>query len=545
MSHDSTSDLATSDFVTVPQNSEESRAFLQARVSLFGKMLALMSAGFLFVSASSYFILAPSPSIATRLSRDRYDLLSIALLTALWAVARRGTLSKGTLEVLEAGAAIFSCAGYAVMVAGADEEFNILVPSLCALAVLMARAVFVPTTPRRTFVVSLVGAFPSVVVTAFLATRLHAQTSIPTAIGKFSYGPIVYVACWTGLTVALATITSRVIYGLEQRVREARQLGQYTLAERIGGGGMGVVYRAHHAMLRRPTAVKVLPPDKMGPENVGRFEREVQLTSQLTHPNTVAIYDFGRTPEGLFYYAMEYLDGFTLTELVEGVGPLPARRVAWLMRQIAGSISEAHRVGLIHRDIKPDNVIVCDRGGFCDLVKVLDFGLVKEVRSSDPALSHVEAIVGTPLYMSPEAITSPSAVDEASDIYALGAVAYYLVAGRHVFSAKTLVEVCAHHLSTLPESPSTRLDEPLPADMERLILDCLAKDPKRRPGSADALERAYVDILEPNRWTQDEARAWWSAHRDDLTRQRASRPKAGPTPERHIVRNTAHAGIQR
>jgi serine/threonine-protein kinase len=388
----------------------------------------------------------------------------------------------------------------------------------------MTRAVFIPTTPRRTLFVSLAGVLPSIVVTYILANQLGAHTSIPQALG-----PTIYVTCWAGSAVALSTITSRIIYGLEEKVREARQLGPYTLAERIGGGGMGVVYRAQHAMLRRPTAVKVLPPARMGAENLHRFEREVQLTSQLTHPNTISIYDYGRTPDGLFYYAMEYLEGYTLTELVETTGPLDTSRVAWLMRQVAGSIDEAHRVGLIHRDIKPDNIMVCDRGGICDVVKVLDFGLVKELESAEPALSSADAVVGTPLYMSPESITSPSSVGVPSDIYAFGAVAYYLAAGRHVFQAKTIVEICSHHLMKLPEPLSDAVSRPLPEGMERLILACLAKDAKDRPPNAAILERALSTMIGPSSWTQDDAQTWWRDHRDDLVRARAARMKSSPS----------------
>jgi eukaryotic-like serine/threonine-protein kinase len=522
------------DFITVPENPEERRAFLQARVAMFGRLLAIVSCVFLFVSASLYFILTPNPSIVLRLSRDQYDFLAIFLMTALWAIARRGKLSKTTLELAEAGATVLACAGFALMVVDSQEEFNILVPVLAALAILMTRAVFIPTTPRRTALVSSLGAVPSIVVTYLLATKLDAHTSIPLALG-----PTVYVTCWAGSAVALSTITSRIIYGLEQKVREARQLGPYTLAERIGGGGMGVVYRANHAMLRRPTAVKVLPPERMGTENLRRFEREVQLTSQLTHPNTISIYDYGRTPDGLFYYAMEYLDGFTLTELVEATGPLVAPRVAWLMRQVAGSIDEAHRIGLIHRDIKPDNIMVCNRGGLCDVVKVLDFGLVKELKSAAPALSHAEAVVGTPLYMSPESITSPDTVGVPSDIYAFGAVAYYLAAGRHVFQAKTIVEVCTHHLRTAPESLSQATGGALLDGMESLIMACLAKDPSHRPQNAEELERALSAMIGSSSWTQDDARGWWRDHEDDLARLRAGRgtsDKSGEKPR--IVRST-------
>jgi serine/threonine-protein kinase len=529
-------DTSTLDFVTVPENSEDRRAFLQARVALFGRMLAIISSLFLAASASSYFLLAPAPSLATRLSLDRYDLMAIGLFALLWAVTRRGRLARPALELLEAGAAVLACTGYALMVAASNRELNILVPPLSALAILMARAVFIPTTPRRTFVVSLVGSLPSIVVADVLAHRLQAETSIPSVIG-----PTVYVACWAGMTVALTTVTSRIIYGLEQKVRAARKLGQYTLQERIGAGGMAVVYRASHAMLRRATAVKVLPPEKMGAQNLARFEREVQLTSQLTHPNTISIYDYGRTPDGLFYYAMEFLDGFTLTELVETAGPLPPARVAWLMRQVAGSLDEAHGVGLIHRDIKPDNIIVCDRGGLSDFVKVLDFGLVKEFRSADPALSQSDAVIGTPLYMAPESFTVPTAVGVATDIYALGAVAYYLAAGREVFRGKTFAEVCAQHLMKAPESPSRDLARPLPDALEQLILGCLAKKPEDRPAGARAVEGAFATLVDG--WTQDAAKGWWRAHRAELARHRAAKATYSPNPDRGpILRSVTDDG---
>ena len=514
------------ELVTVPENPEEKRAFLQGRVALFGKILAICSGVFLATTMATYFLLAPNPSLVRRLSLDKYDLASIGMFAAIWAMARVRRLSRRTLEVIEIGATVLSCLGYSLMVAGSREAFNMLIPVLTAAVILMARAVFIPTTPRRTMVVSLVGVLPSVVVVQYMASRLGTQTSIPQSIG-----PTIYAGCWAGLIVALSTITSRIIYGLEQKVREARQLGQYTLDERLGAGGMGVVYRASHAMLRRATAVKVLPPEKMGRENVLRFEREVQLTSQLTHPNTISIYDYGRTPDGLFYYAMEYLDGITLTDLVEAAGPLPPGRVAWLMRQVCGSIDEAHRIGLIHRDIKPDNIMVCDRGGVCDLVKVLDFGLVKELQAAGggggATQSQMEGGVGTPLYMSPEAITSPRSIGIASDLYSLGAVGYFLVAGRHVFEGRSLVEICAHHLATVPQPPSRVLGRAVPAELEAVLLSCLAKDPAQRPATAGAVERTLAAVLAAHPWTQEDARAWWSAHGEHLRSSRA--PRAATT----------------
>jgi eukaryotic-like serine/threonine-protein kinase len=340
-----------------------------------------------------------------------------------------------------------------------------------------------------------------------------------------------YVAMWSAVSVGLCTLTSRVIYGLRESVREARQLGQYTLVERIGAGGMGVVYRAEHAMLRRPTAVKVLPPEKAGEQTLRRFEREVQLTARLTHPNTIAIYDYGRTPDGLFYYAMEYLDGFTLSELVEIGGPLPPERVAFIIGQAAGSLGEAHRIGLIHRDIKPDNILVCHRGGLCDQVKVLDFGLVKDTRgANEPGLSNVDTIIGTPLYLAPEAITAADSVGPASDLYALGAVADFLLVGRHVFTGESMVEVCSHHVMTPPTPPSVALGRPVPARLEALIMACLAKKPEQRPSSADDVELALSPAPGEAEWSRADARAWWEAHRPEMERVRRERTQRNSTP---------------
>jgi serine/threonine protein kinase len=255
-----------------------------------------------------------------------------------------------------------------------------------------------------------------------------------------------------GLLVLTASAGVAIAYRnrrLQLRVLEARQLGQYKLEKKIGEGGMGTVYRAKHALLRRPTAVKLLLPEKATPHAVKRFEREVRHTAKLTNPNTVAIFDYGRTPDGIFYYAMEYLPGVTISQLVEQEGGLPQARVLHILKQICASLAEAHAHGLIHRDIKPSNVILGERGGYFDFVKVLDFGLVREVQQRDTLqLTAVDSLTGTPLYVSPEAIENPTEVDARTDLYALGAVAYYMLVGDHVFTGSTVLEVCGHHLNT-------------------------------------------------------------------------------------------------
>ena len=175
---------------------------------------------------------------------------------------------------------------------------------------------------------------------------------------------------------------------------------------------MGTVYKARHALLRRPTAVKLLNPEMISDTAIARFEREVQLTSGLTHPNTVAIYDYGRTASGVFYYAMEYLEGINLDELVKRFGPLPEARAVYVLRQVCASLAEAHAAGLVHRDIKPANIILTFRGGLHDFVKVLDFGLAKLAGDlREPALTSANVVAGTPHYVAPEAVTRPDQID--------------------------------------------------------------------------------------------------------------------------------------
>jgi serine/threonine-protein kinase len=317
-----------------------------------------------------------------------------------------------------------------------------------------------------------------------------------------------FAAAWgSSLVIALATIAVRAVQ--RHRSNARRMLGAYQLGEKIGEGGMGVVYKASHSLMQRSAAIKVLPAERAGERDRRRFEREVQLTSRLTHPNTISIYDYGRTPEGSFYYAMEYVDGCDLQTLVDQHGPQDPARVAHILAQLVSALGEAHRVGLIHRDIKPANVMLCERGGNADVVKVLDFGLIKDIttaRGSDTE-ADCERLIGTPLYMSPEQLTEPNRVDARSDLYAVGALGYFLLTGEPPFSGRTVLEVCSHHLRTMPVPPSVRLGAAIPRELEALIMACLAKQPEDRPQSAAALEAA-LHRFAPN-WTQARARRWW------------------------------------
>ena len=315
------------------------------------------------------------------------------------------------------------------------------------------------------------------------------------------------------LTGLLSVISIYVSYRLEYRVRhaleQAKSLGQYEVGDRIGGGAMGEVYQARHALLRRPSAIKILRVDSMqDPLAQERFRKEVQITSQLNHPNTIAIFDYGRTPEGMFYYAMELLNGVALNTLVDVAGPLRPARVVHILVQVCASLQEAHAKGLLHRDIKPSNVMLAELGGVYDTVKVLDFGLVTRVADPDVGWVNQAELVGTPMYLAPEVIQSPGAASPASDIYAIGAVGYFLLTGTSLFLSEDVADVLRSHLEEPPEPPSARLGAPVPGDLEMLILACLAKDPSDRPESAARLRTMLLE-LSVGAWTAEDAELWW------------------------------------
>jgi len=302
---------------------------------------------------------------------------------------------------------------------------------------------------------------------------------------------------------------------LSEAELKARQLGQYKLIEKIGEGAMGVVYKAHHALLRRETALKLLTPDRASADAVLRFEREVRLTCQLAHPNTIQIYDYGRTPEGIFYFAMEYLDGLDLGSLVSHYGPQTEGRVINLLIQICEALAEAHALGLVHRDIKPANVFLCDRGGVPDLVKVLDFGLVRTVGSEEDA-SESGRLIGTPAFIAPEAVEDAALSDGRSDLYSLGVVGYYLLTGKYVFEGESAAEICRKSLVEDPVPPSVRIGRVFCPHIEGAIMRCLERDPATRPQTAHELIGLLSASPRAADWTIDQRVAWWAAHRQSL-----------------------------
>jgi serine/threonine-protein kinase len=303
--------------------------------------------------------------------------------------------------------------------------------------------------------------------------------------------------------------------------RDARRLGPYRLEGVIEEGGMATVHRAVHALLKRPTAIKILKRHLATDELIARFEREVQLASRLEHPSTVEIYDYGRTPDDTFYYAMEFVDGLTLAKLVETEGAQPVPRIAHVLVQVCESLREAHGKGLVHRDVKPQNIMLCQRGGESDVVKVLDWGLIKDMRAPMERDITIHArLLGTPVYMPPERVRDPAQADPLIDIYGLGAVAYFLVTGQRLFDApnefdlqRLVVEVDAPRAASVAR-------QPVPAALDALIARCLEKDPAARPQDLDAVIAVFRALLAETPWTQDDARAWWS-------RRRAAAPARG------------------
>jgi len=315
------------------------------------------------------------------------------------------------------------------------------------------------------------------------------------------------------LSAVLILVSSVAVQFLRRRVEQVRQLGQYTLERKLGEGGMGEVYLARHALLRRPTAVKFIRAGQVSEQNLARFEREVQLTSELTSPHTIEIYDFGCSEDGVFYYVMEYLPGLDLGDLLELQGAVPVGRAVFILKQLCSSLAEAHARGLIHRDIKPPNVILTERGGRFDFVKVLDFGLVKDVSNPEAGdITRVQELAGTPPYIAPERIRDPECQDPRSDLFSVGVIAFNLLTGRQPFEGGTAMEMAYHVVNTPAPRVSERSEQAITPQIDQLVADCLATDPEKRPANAEAII-ARLDALElAEPWDQQAARHWWAAN---------------------------------
>jgi DNA-binding NtrC family response regulator len=323
---------------------------------------------------------------------------------------------------------------------------------------------------------------------------------------------------------ALAINQGSVLEIGDQLLTDRVRVGSYSLIEQLGSGGMGEVWLARHQLLARPAAVKIVREATLGAGEDAqalrlRFTREAQATADLQSPHTVQLFDFGITETGVFYYVMERLRGMDLQRMVERHGPLPPERVVFLLKQACLSLSEAHARGLVHRDIKPANLFVCRLGPQYDFLKVLDFGVVsRQAQESMTSITLPGTVLGTPAFLAPEIVAGDRSFDERADIYALGCVAYWLLTGRPPFEAGDAMSLLMHHVNTTPLPPSHMSEQSIPADVDALVLDCLAKAPFLRPANADVLLERFGRLSVADRWEQRQARAWWELHDPELAR---------------------------
>jgi len=436
---------------------------------------------------------------------SRVTLLAAVVVAAVFPlILHRRALSTRVLVSLDAAlvwSATLVCLAYYEI--GYERAPIFLVPILGLL--ILGRAVFVPSTATRTLLLSLPAA-PALLAIQLFHGEIYTEVGV-TGDPRWFVTLVTWNQVVIGLSILLATFASLVNFRLRREAFEATQIGPYVVGKKIGEGAMGEVYRAQHALLRRPTAVKVIRGGMIDDRMLARFEQEVRQTARLTHPNTIQIFDYGRTPEGTFYYAMELLDGEDLREIIERTGPMSSGRVVHVLAQACAALEEAHAIGLVHRDVKASNLILCQRGLEPDVVKVMDFGLVKDTRGDGSSKTGIGETCGTPETMAPETICGRE-VGPAVDLYALGAVGCYLLTARQVFDAETAIAYIGQHLRARPIPPSARGVD-VPADLETLLLRCLAKEPGERPVSAAAMQEDLLACGIAGDWTVADAREWW------------------------------------
>ncbi len=415
------------------------------------------------------------------------------------------------VEVLIFGCStiFFLVVTYGVVVLSASRGFLYPVETPW-LILIFIYALFIPNSWQRAFMVTLtMGLAPIAVMGVSYVLVPEFREIIHQSQNR---GILVQSSMAMMMAVVVATWGVWTIRSLRAAAFEAKKLGQYRLKRLLGRGGMGEVHLAEHTLLKRPCAIKLIRPEMAGKvETLKRFEREVQATAQLTHWNTIEIYDYGMAEDGTFYYVMEYLPGLNIDQIVAEHGPMPASRAIHFLKQTCDALSEAHAKGLVHRDIKPANIFAAKRGGTYDVGKLLDFGLVRsDDRDFDAKLTQEGRITGSPLYMSPEQATGDDS-DARSDIYSLGGVAYYLLTGEPPFQETKPVKLILAHVQTIPPKPSTICAD-VPADLEAIVMKCLSKDPKERYQSVDELRDALVATADNGLWNRQKATDWWQSH---------------------------------
>jgi serine/threonine-protein kinase len=493
-----------------PQLSRETQELLQRRLRL---AVSVLAAGFAVFLVRQFIV------TDYRSREDVFFLVMNAAVTGILAFflalfMTHEHIAKWKLRVAEAvifsaPAAYFAVLTYSVTYRSCNSgSFDLLEGPW--LLLVFTYALFIPASFRRAAtVIGLMSLAP-------IMLLLVMKASIPCVAHYLDWNTLISFTLMMAVAGAGSVFGVKTIGGLRRQAFEARQLGQYRLTQRIGAGGMGEVYLAEHQMLKRPCVVKLIRPDKNKNAKVlARFQREVRATAKLSHWNTVEIFDYGCADDGTFYYVMEFLPGMNLGELVHRFGPLPPDRVVFLLRQACDALGEAHAAGLVHRDIKPGNIFAAQRGGFYDVVKILDFGLVKPIMDDEPLDLTVEgSITGSPLYMSPEQATGDSTPDPRSDIYSLGAVAYFLLTGRAPFNGDKPLKVLLAHVNDAVTPPSVYQPD-IPADLEQIVLRCLAKSPANRFPDTTSLAEALDACQCSDGWSHALAARWWQ-HREPI-----------------------------
>jgi hypothetical protein len=373
---------------------------------------------------------------------------------------------------------------------------------------MVVHGIFIPHRWHETAAVVMTMALAPALVLVLFEVRHHELVPQVSELMSWRYVSTNSVIVLIG--AILATYSSYVLNGLRQEVHEAKRYGQYELVRKLGSGGMGEVFLAEHVLMKRPCALKLIHSAAAGESRaVARFEREVRTTASLTHPHTIEIYDYGHTDDGTFYYVMEYLPGLGLDQLLAEHGPLPPGRAIYLLRQVCSALAEAHSAGLIHRDLKPGNLFVSERGGLCDFVKVLDFGLVKQVQEPSAARLTADHVVsGTPHYMAPEQALGSQELDARSDLYALGAIAYHMLCGKPPFSGDNPIVVMIAHAHETP-TPLSSHQVNIPDDLQQVVMRALSKSPADRFANATELEQALTNCSAANEWDAQQAAIWW------------------------------------